>query len=187
MDVTLGRLRLFVWIAGPLVPLSYVIGIARAPEPEALWGGIVGAERLAVVPFMFLAAAGFLTFAYHVLYRLDQDQLASLRWPWGQQDGRGLQRLLAAYALYLIPSALWLEATLLHLERGQVWTQVLTIAVLTLVSIGILMLGLLSWSARRDGVPGAPWMLAAVVAMGIQSILNDNIIWVWKFPWGGAG
>lgn len=183
MDVTLSQLRWFVFIMGPLVLVSYVLGIMRAKDPAALWGGITGAERTAIIPFMFVAAAGFLIFAYFMLFKLDAEQLAGLRWPWGESDGNGLDRALLAYALYLIPSALWLESTLLHLGQQQTWSQVVVIVVLSLVSIGIIMLGLLSWSAIQDGVPGAWWMLVGVIGMGYQSIVNDNIIWVWKFPW----
>ncbi len=183
MDATLTQLRWFVFIMGPLVLVSYVAGILRAKEPEDLWGGVEGTMRTATIPFMFLAAAGFLVFAYFLLFRLEPTQLAGLRWPWGTSDGNGIDRALLGYALYLIPSALWLESTLLHLNHPQPWTPALVIIVLTLVSVGIVMLGLLSWSAVQDGVPGAAWMLAGVVAMGIQSILNDNVVWVLKFPW----
>ncbi len=183
MEVTLTQVRWAVFVLGPLVLVSYVAGIMRASDPEALWGGVTAGERLAIVPFMLLAAAGFLIFAYYALFALDAQQLASLRWPWGSADGNGLNRLLWAYVLYLVPSALWLESTLFHLNNPQPWTPALVVIVLTLVSVGIVMLGLLSWGAIQDDVPGAKWMLAGVFAMGFQSIVNDNIIWVAKFPW----
>lgn len=183
MEVTQNGLRLFIAIAGPLVLVSYVVGVMRADEPEALWGGIDGRLRTAIVPFMFVAAAGFLAAAYLVLWKWTPDQLAGLHWPDGTADGGGTNRLLLAYALYLIPSALWLESTLLHLRVGTGWTQTITIGVLTLVTVGLLLLGSLAVSAVQAGLPGAPWLVAAVVAMAIQSTLWDNIVWVAKFPW----
>ncbi len=183
MDVTLSGLRIFVFIAGPLVLVSYVAGIARADDAEALWGGITGTERMAIIPFMFVAAAGFLAYAYVLLFSMDAGQLAALRWPWAESDGNGLQRAFWSYALYLIPSALWLESTLLHLNHPQPWTPALVVAVLALVSVGIVMMGLLAWGAYEDGVPGALWMILGALAMGYQSIINDLIIWSWKFPW----
>ncbi len=175
-------LQIFVAIAGPLVLASYVAGIMRASDPEALWGGVSGGLRTATIPWMFVAAVGFLVYAYYALFALDASAQDALRWPWADGPG-GRERLLLAYSLYLIPSMFWLEATLLHLEHGAWWTQALTIGVLTLVSVGVLMLGAIGWAAAQDGVPGGWWMVAGAVGMGIQSILNDNVIWVWKFPW----
>lgn len=183
MDVTQDGLRWFVAVVGPLVLVSYVVGLLRADDPEALWGGIDGRLRSVIVPFMFVAAAGFLTAAYLILWKWSPDQLAALHWPGGAADGAGAQRLLLAYVLYLVPSALWLEATLLHLRVGAGWTQALTLGVLTLVSVGLLLLALLGWSAVQAELPGAPWLLVAVAAMAIQSTLWDNIVWVAKFPW----
>ncbi len=183
MEVSLTGLRAFVFVMGPLVLVSYVVGIMRAESPEALWGGIKGAARTATIPFMFVAAAGFLATAYVLLFKLTGAQLEGMHWPWAEADGQGTNRLLLAYAVYLIPSALWLEATLLHLQHGSPWTQALVIVVLTLVSVGLVMLGLLGYGAVQDGVPGAWWIVAGVIAMAIQSTINDNIIWVWKFPW----
>lgn len=183
MEVSINALRWFIGIAGPLVLMSYVVGIKRADDPMQLWGNIGPTERAIIVPFMFLAAAGFLTAAYLLLWKWNPATVAGLHWPGGASDGQGGSRLLLAYALYLIPSMLWLESTLLHLRFGAVWTQVLTIGVLTLVSVGLLLLGLLSFAAIKDGVAGAGWLLAAVVCMALQSTLNDNIIWVAKFPW----
>lgn len=181
--VTRRHLRAFVFVAGPLVLVSYVVGIARADDPEALWGGITGAARAATIPFMFVAAAGFLAYAWVILFRLDDEQLAGLHWPWAAPDGRGAQRALTSYALYLIPSALWLEATLLHLNDPRAWTPTLVVGVLFLVSVGLVMLGLLGWSAHRERVPRARWMVLGAIGMGIQSIVNDLIIWVIEFPW----
>ena len=179
MDISVAGLRWFVAIAGPLVLVSYVVGIARAEDPMALWGGLGSRERAAIVPFMFVAATGFLAYAYMVLFRMD---VAALRFPWSE-SGSGHNALFLAYAPYLIPSMLWLEATILHLSVGAAWTQWLTIGVLTLVSVGIVLLGLIGVAAVQDGVPGGWVLVLGAVGMGIQSIVNDNIIWVWKFPW----
>ncbi len=179
----LDTLRVFVFIMGPLVLVSYVVGIKRAKQPEELWGGIDGRARIATIPFMFLAAAGFLAAAYVLLFGLGRAQLDALHWPGGAADGNGIERVFWAYLLYLVPSALWLESTLLHLNRPRAWTPALVVIVLTLVTVGLVMLGLLAWPAYQSGVPGAGWLLAGVIAMGIQSTFNDNIIWVWKFPW----
>ncbi len=182
-SVDVNTLRWFVAILGPLVLVSYVVGILRADDPQALWGGVSAAEQKLIVPFMFVAAAGFLGAAYILFFKWTPDQLAGLHWPGQEADGNGMQRLLWAYALYLIPSALWLESTLLHLNVGATWTQALVILVLSLVSVGLFALGALAIGAMQDGYPAAGWLLAGVIGMVIQSTINDNIIWVIKFPW----
>jgi hypothetical protein len=174
---------MFVAIAGPLVLVSYVIGIMRADDPEALWGGVDGALRSIIIPFMFVAAASFLLAAYLLLFKWTDETVANLHWPWSKSDGKGVSRVFVAYAVYLIPSALWLESTLLHLQVGNGSTQTAVIVVLSLVTVGLVLLGLLAYGAIQDRVQGAGWLMVAVVGMAIQSTLNDNIVWVWKFPW----
>lgn len=183
MRITQKQLRAVVFVLGPLVLVSYVAGIARAEAPDDLWGGVTGTLQLATIPFMFVAAAGFLAYAWIALFKLDDTTLAALRWPGRVSDGKGHSRLLAAYLLYLIPSALWLEATLLHLNEPRSWTPTLVIGILALASIGIVMLGLLGWSAYKDQVPGARWLILGAIGMGYQSIVNDLVIWVIQFPW----
>lgn len=175
-------LRVGVAVAALAVPVSYVIGFARA-DADALWGGIRGAGRLSIMPFMLAAAAGFLAFVGVTLFRWGPEARRALHWPWMQADGNGQTRLAWAYGLYLIPSALWLEATILHLRYDAWWTQGATILVLGLVSVGAAMFILLAWQAVRDHVPQGRWLLGAALAMGIQSILNDLVIWVAVFPW----
>ena len=109
--------------------------------------------------------------------------MSSLRWPWTESDGNGEMRLLLAYALFLIPSALWIESTILHIENDYVWTQYLVIGTLLFTSIGNIMLGLLAFGAYRDGVEGSVLMIIGSIMLAIQCILNDFVIWVYKFPW----
>ncbi len=183
MEISQRALMWFILVAGALVLASYVVGLARASRPADIWGGITPTMQKAVVPFMLLAAAGFIAYASIVLFRLDAATFAALRWPWGASDGGGGGRLFLAFALFLIPSALWLEATLIHVRMPQPWSQALVVAVLFLVAVGVVLLGLLAFAAQADGVPGAVWLILGAVAIGIQVIINDLVIWVWKFPW----
>ncbi len=90
---------------------------------------------------------------------------------------------MLAYAVFLIPSALWIESTILHIENEYSWTQFLVIGTLFFTSVGNVMLGLLAYGAYQDGIEGSSLMIAGTIMLAIQCILNDFVIWVYKFPW----
>ena len=83
----------------------------------------------------------------------------------------------------MIPSMIWLESTLFHMNNNYSWTPFLVIGVLTLASIGNIMFGLLAYSAYQDGVEGAGTMLLGSVMLSIQCIFFDGILWNVKYPW----
>ena len=83
----------------------------------------------------------------------------------------------------MIPSMLWLESTLFHMNNDYTWTPILVIGILTLASIGNIMLGLLAYSAHQDGLKGANVMLAGAFMLSIQVVIFDGIVWNVKFPW----
>ena len=132
MEVSRQMLRIFVYIFGTLVLVSYLYGLSHASDKDALWGGIPWSQAKFIVPFMFLAAFGFLMYWWIILYQNDASVIAELRWPWGESDGHGGGRLLFAFALLVIPSALWLEATIYHIENNYSWTPILVVGVLVL-------------------------------------------------------
>jgi hypothetical protein len=109
--------------------------------------------------------------------------LANLRWPWGQSDGSGAARLLLAFALLVIPSALWLEATIYHIEHEYSWTPFLVIGILLLACVGNILMILLGYTAYTDGMSGGGKMLIGSLLLGIQCILFDGIYWNLMFPW----
>ena len=183
MEITRQLILAFTFIFGPLVLASYVYGLSHAERPMELWGGVPEAWRTYIVPFMFVAALGFLIYWYIVFFQLEESVVSSLRWPWTDSDGNGEMRLLLAYAVFLIPSALWIESTILHIENDYGWTQYLVIGTLLLTSVGNIMLGLLAYGAYQDGVDGSGLMIVGAIMLAIQCILNDFVIWVYKFPW----
>ena len=183
MEVTREFIRTFTFITGPLVLLSYVYALSRLEDKTSLWGGIPTTWVTFIVPFMLLAAVGFLMYWWIALFQIDVAVFESLRWPWAESDGNGGQRLLLAYALFLIPSALWIDSTMFHMSNSYSWTPFLVIGILALASVGNIMFGLLAYGAWQDGVDGAGLMLLGSVFLGIQVILNDLIMWSAKFPW----
>ena len=183
MEVSREFIRKFTFVAGPLVLISYAFALSRLDDWDSLWGGVPETWITYIVPFMFLAAIGFLMYWWVALFKLDVAVFESLRWPWGESDGNGGMRLLLAYALFLIPSMLWIDSTIFHMNNSYSWTPILVIGILALASIGNIMFGLLAYGAMQDGVDGSRIMLLGSVFLGIQVILNDLIIWSAKFPW----
>ena len=59
MEVSRELVRTMVFVFGPMVLASYVIGIRRMDDPMELWGGIPESWRSLNVMCMFIAAAGF--------------------------------------------------------------------------------------------------------------------------------
>ena len=185
MEINRNFVRLFTFVAGPMVLVSYVLALSKMEDGTELWGGIPSSWTTYIVPFMFLAAIGFLMYWWVALFKIEISVLESLRWPWGESDGRGTQRLLLSYALFLIPSMLWIDSTRLHINNGYSWTPFLVIGILALASVGNILFGLLAYAARKDGVEGSGLMLLGSIFLGIQVIVNDLIVWSVKFPWQG--
>ena len=183
MEVSREFIRTFTFVTGPLVLLSYAYALSRLEDKMSLWGGIPVSWTTYIVPFMFLAAIGFLMYWWVALFQLDVAIFESLRWPWSESDGNGGQRLLLPYALFLIPSMLWIDSTMFHMNNSYSWTPYLVIGILALASVGNIMFGLLAYGAWQDGVDGAGIMLLGSIFLGIQVILNDLIVWSAKFPW----
>ena len=75
------------------------------------------------------------------------------------------------------------ESNFFQKEIDYSWTPILGIGILTLASIGNIMLGLLAYSAHQDGLKGANMMLAGAFMLSIQVVIFDGIVWNVKFPW----
>lgn len=184
MKITRQFIRVFVIVFGILILLSYVYGVARAEDGMALWGGIPESWTKFIVPYMFVAAFGWLIYWWTILYRVEASVIDELRWPWQTfSDNNGANRLFLSYFLFMVPSMLWLESTLFHMNNNYSWTPLLVIGILTLVSIGNIMLGLLAYSAVKDGVKGAKVMLLGAVLLSIQCVIFDGLVWNIKYPW----
>ena len=134
---------------------------------------------------MFIAAAGFLIAWWQLLFGWDAGVVESVGWPWsGDVSGGGQGRILIAFLLILIPSMLWLELTRIHIQNGSSLTPWIVIANLWLVVSGNVLLILFGWSAWSGGASGTDILpLLGGLMLGIQVIVNDGILWVWKYPW----
>jgi len=185
MEVSRELVRTVVFVLGPMVLASYVIGLRRMDDPMSLWGGIPESWRPLNVTCMFIAAAGFLIAWWQLLFSWEYSVVEGIGWPWSQGGSTGGHgRLLIAMLLILIPSMLWLELTRIHIQTDSALTQWIVIGNLWLVVLGNLLLILLGWEAWQSGVDGTGMLpFVGGLMLGIQVIVNDGILWVWKYPW----
>ena len=71
MQITRQFIRICVINFGILVLASYVYGLSRLEDKMVLWGGIPDSWLKFIVPFMFIAAIGWLIYWWTILYRVD--------------------------------------------------------------------------------------------------------------------
>lgn len=176
-------LRLFFIVASIAVPVSYVFGFKRAGDPDRLWGGVQGATRATIMGGLVVAAAAYVSYGAIVVFSFGEDRLAAMTWPWADADGHGATRVLVAYAVYLVPSALWFEATMAHLRRPRRATKALTIGVLAAAAFGAVMHLLLAVGLLLDGAPWAGLLVVCTLLMVFQAAVSDLVLWVRGFPW----
>ena len=71
MDVSREFIRKFTLIAGPLVLISYAFALSRLDDWDSLWGGVPVTWITYIVPFMFLAAIGYMMYWWVALFQLE--------------------------------------------------------------------------------------------------------------------
>ena len=69
MDVTRQAVLIFTLVCGPIVLISYIYGVSHSENPSELWGGIPESWWTFIVPFMFIAAAGFIIYWWIVFFK----------------------------------------------------------------------------------------------------------------------
>ena len=90
MEITRQFIRICVIIFGILVLSSYVYGLSKAEDKMVLWGGIPHSWIKFIVPWMLIAALGWLIYWWTILYSVDASVIDQLRWPWQDSaDGKG--------------------------------------------------------------------------------------------------
>ena len=65
-----------------------------------------------------------------VLFAWREEDVASLQWPGREPDGRGVQRLFAIYAAFLLASMVWIDLTRLYIEAPSTLGMLAVIGVL---------------------------------------------------------
>lgn len=176
------------WITtlmGPLVLLSYVRGVQAVDDPTVYWGSVPESMRSRIVPWMFVAALGYLLMWHRFYFAWDQADVASLHWPWQVADGRGVERLLTVSCVFLIASMVWIDATRLYIESPSALRQAMVIIVLWAAGLASIGFAVLTWS-QRGVLPGANVAIVGSVMLAIQCLWWDAIYWVARFGWNTA-
>ena len=108
--------------------------------------------------------------------------MASLHWPWKENDGLGVQRLFALYAAFLLTSLVWIDLTRLYIEGPSALGAVAIVAVLWTAGLAAVGFGVLVWSSR-ERLPGSNIALVGALMLSIQCTWWDAIYWVANFAW----
>ncbi len=165
-----GRFVALNVLGGTAVLGSYVWGVTAPGVGAALWGGVPEALRPLYTTNMLLAAAGYFFFTTVVLRRLLRARATS-------EDDLFARRMLAAYALVLVPSALWvpLTAWMIHAPSEFAWIAVRLD--LGLVALGTL--ALFELVLRPDPTArGERWIaLIGLLPFALQTVVLDALVW----------
>lgn len=172
----------FSFFVGPLILISYLRGVNAVSDPLVYWGDVSPSMQQFIVPWMFVAAVGYLLMWYQFFFGWTEAEVASLTWPGRPEDGKGTQRLLALYAAFLIPSLFWIDATRVYLESPSFVMAFITIGLLAIAGISSLGFGVLAWSSRQT-LPNGNRVIIGSVLLSIQCTFWDAIYWVLMFPW----
>ena len=164
--------------AGPAVLMSYVWGATSWSSESVgkLWGNVPIAIRPYYAGWMFVAATGFLLFAYFLFFRVDASRVRI-----AGRYGFGLFNVLLL--LILVPSATWMPLTLHHIEAPNPVTWGLIVAGLWTTGLASLaMIGVLA--TLRPLEPGAAWKAAVIgsVLFAGQTFVLDSCVWLVFFP-----
>lgn len=163
-------------IGGAAVLGSYSLGIlTHLNAGQILWGEVPESIRPYYTANMLLAAMGYFTFIYFILFRLNPVKT--------RVAGRfGFRLFTALFAGILIPSALWMPLTFLAVERS-------SLALVWAVRIMLWLVGLASLAlfyAILKVEPRNPlWAqrvaLVGSIAFCIQTAFLDAIVWIFFF------
>lgn len=157
-------------VGGLAVLGSYAWGVTAPGVGAALWGGVPDALRPFYTVNMLLAASGYFLFTGVVLRRLIRGA-----------DPEFSRRMLRAYGVILVASALWLPLTAWMLEAPSpaVWMAVRID--LFAVALGTLALGELVVGGAADS-RGERWIaLVGLVPFALQTVVLDALVWPWFF------
>ena len=162
-------------VGGPAVLGSYLYSFSRWPALVGdMWGGVPDSLRFVYTAWMFVAAAGYLTFTALFFFRTDPEK--------ARVYGVGYGILNLHYALVLLPSAAWMPLTGLMLENasGLLWWPIKIGLWLTLAgSLGLLASCITLEPRWPRGLRALA--IAGALAFCFQTVVLDGLVWVALF------
>jgi hypothetical protein len=165
-------------LGGFAVIASYVAGMVSHPNTEQLiWGRITPSLRTVYLACMPLAAVGYLSVLYFILFQLNAETARI----WGFD---GFSVLDIIFAVILIFSALWMPLTYKLIEtqwRGW-WIYIRMVLLLVGLASLVLLFALLMISQKEPA--WSYWLATAGAAVFfIQTGIIDAFIWPALFPY----
>ena len=161
-----------VIVGGISVIGSYIYGFrAHHNSVDSLWGRAPKILRLINLPFMILAAIGFIAFSYFILFHLNPDEVRIA-------NSFGFYLFYIIFVLILIPSAFWMPLTFSMIKRPKVglWISIRLVLAIVGISSVALLLVLLNLNIHESGL--VYWFaIGGAVAFSIQTVLFDTLLW----------
>lgn len=165
-------------IGGVLVLGSYFICFIQFPQERTnLWGGLSKKTQQKIVPFMLLAAGGYLVTSWWFWQIVEPD---FVNFP-------GKFTYLSSitlFAIFLALSSVWMPVAVLAIKTRSTVLQTTTNSVLTGVSISSLLILFLVCTATVETNGISLGQVISIVGWSFlcfQTVFLDGILWVLKF------
>ena len=117
------------FVVGPLILWSYWRGVNAVDDPLVYWGNVSPSMQSFIVPWMFVAATGYLLMWHRFFFAWSEEDVARLHYPWQEEDGNGVQRLMVLYAAFMLTSLVWIDLTRIYIEQPGTFQAVLVVRV----------------------------------------------------------
>ena len=143
--------------------------------PAALWGGVPAAIQPLYTGWMFVAAAGYLTLAYFLFFKVDPER--------ARVGGLGFGLFNVLFVLILVPSALWMPWTFAYLAEPSalMWSVVRAgLATTGLAALGMIAALVLLEPREPAGLHKAA--VAGAIGFFVQTGVLDALLWPVWFP-----
>ena len=165
-------------IGGVLVLGSYLVCFIQFPEERTnLWGEVPKKTQQKIVPFMLLAAAGYLITGWWFWQIVEPN---SVSFP----GGFSYVGVIAFFAILLALSTAWMPVSILAIKkRSNIWKNI-TIGILAGVSIASCFILFLVCTATVETNGISLGQVLAIVGWSFlcfQTVFLDGILWVLKF------
>mgnify|MGYP001176844190 CR=1 FL=1 len=165
-------LLVIIIVGGISIIGSYIYGFrAHHNNANSLWGRAPKILRLINLPFMILAAIGFIVFSCFILFHLNPDEVRIA-------NSFGFYVFHIIFALILIPSAFWMPLTFAMINRPKtgLWIGIRLVLAIVGISSLALLLVLLNLNINESGL--IYWFaIGGAVAFSIQTVLFDTLLW----------
>ena len=171
---------LLINIIGGIAVLSgYAYALINHPDTRNdLWGGISESWQPWYVVSMIVAAVGYLTAMYYLIFKGGLEN----KFFWGKVDSSVMTILLV---LFLVSASMWIHSTFAYLESPSsgTWTLIqielrTTALTIILFTIGLGTIEKISRSIIHK------WAVMGISFTSFHCLALDAILWMMKFPKG---